>query len=695
MMSHPQKRFILWAAALLAACLLLEGVVFQYDALRSRGLASTALAPDRAALQRQEVPPEMDDVARVMPSAQTQKPVYRTTVTFSDLELAGISTVALNFSGDTQLIPVRLSLSDDAYRYGMASADCLLALPGQWAYGRLESHGTLHALSVTFETDDETAALSDVTLNAPIPFGFSPLRFFVILLPALGIAAVLCFRMWRVILDRRNPRHRMAFLLSGLACAGLVLAISALCKPFDPARFPYTRGLEYPFESSVYQYRSLAHAVLYDTLAKDSGAVDAQPDEALLALSNPYDPTARLESGAQVMLDYALYDGNYYSYFGLAPVLTFYAPFRLVMGYLPAYTTAACFFALLTVAAAFLCVWEAVRRFARFPSLLVACLGAAAVALGSNTLMLLSCADRYHLAIGSMQAFFFLALWAGLAACRQRKRWARTAMFALSAVFTFLLVWSRATGAVAAAGWLVPLFITVLLNKKHPRTHKLADALSYLLPLAAGAAVIMAYNAARFGNPLEFGQAWQLTLEDIHYNRVSPREMGQALYYYFLDGLKLSPEFPFISPGTAYVNHTGNWFYHATSAGALTMPATWGVLGLFALPDKSRRGKTPIYLCAAAVTLPLALVDYCVAGVAHRYVCDILPTLCLAGVLIMTEVSGQDAAQGRGRASAAACALCAATLVIALCLSFSNYRNFISQYNPQGYLRLFQLFTVR
>ena len=690
-----KKRFVLWAAALLAAALLLEGVAFQLDALRTRHLTPIALPLDSAMVQREEALRETDDVTAVMPSTQAQKPLYRTSVTFNGLELTDIYTAALEFTGENQLLPVRLTLSDDAHRYGAASADSILALPGQRAYGRLEAHGALRALTVTFETDDETAALAGITLNAPIPYHFSLLRFAVVFLPLLALATVLCFRLWRVILDRQNPRHRIAFLLTGLLCAGLVLAVSALGKPYDPARFPYTRGLEYPFENSVYQYRSLAHAVLYDTLAKGNVAVDAQPDEKLLALENPYDPTARIESGAETMLDYALYDGQYYAYYGLTPVLVFYAPFRLIAGYLPSYAAAACFFALLTVAACFLCVWEALRRLAVSPSLLLSCLGAAAVALGGNALMLLACADRYHLAISCMQAFFFLTLWAGFVACRQKKRWARSLWFAVCGVFTVLLVWSRTTGALAAAGWIVPLFVTVLLSKKHGVRHKLADALSFLIPLLAGAAVIMAYNAARFGSPLEFGQTWQLTLEDIHYNWVSLRAAGQAFWYYFLDGLQLSPEFPFVSPGSAYVNHSGNWFYHVVNAGALTMPVTWGVLMLFALPDKKRRGRLAILLCAVLATLPLALVDYSVAGVAHRYVCDILPTLCLAGMLILAELSGRDAAQGRGRASAVASMLCAATLFIALCLAFGNYRNFISQYNPEGYLTLYHLFSVR
>ena len=694
-MTKETKRFALCAALIIAFCLLLEGVAFQYDALRTRGLTPVSLALEKAEVTRREAAREEDDVTAVMPSTQNRKPLLRTEAVFSDLDISDVRSAALTFSGDFQLIPVSLSLSDDAHAYGFASADSLLALPGRAAYARLDSHGALRSLRVTFETDDETAALTGVALNAPVPYRFSLLRFAVLLLPALFIAAVACFGWHRVLLDRRRPAHKAAYIAAAVLCMALVLVVNGLCQPFDSTRFPYTRALEYPFEKDAYQYRSLAHAVLYDALARGQTRVAVEPDEALLALENPYDPTARLEAGVETMFDYALYDGQYYAYFGLTPVLTFYAPYRLVMGYLPSYTAAACFFALLTVAAAFLCVWEALRRFAPQAPLLLACLGAAAVALGGNALMLLACADRYHLAIGCMQAFFFLTLWAAFAACRQKKRLPRALLFILCAVFTVLLVWSRATGALAAAGWVAPLFVLVLLNKKHTRREKAADALSFLLPLLAGAAAIMAYNAARFGSPLEFGQAWQLTLEDIHYNRVALRDLGQAVYAYFLQGLRLSPQFPFVSPDAAFVNTTGNWFYHTVNAGALTMPVTWGLLLIFALPEKAKRGKLAVYLCAVLITLPVALADFDIAGVAHRYVCDLLPTLCLAGMLILAELSGRDAAQGRGRACALSCLLCALTLLIALALAFSNYRNFISQYNPEGYVRLVETFSIR
>lgn len=694
-MTKEAKRFCLWAAVLLAVCLLLEGVLFQLDALDSRGLTPLALDLSQARVTREEAPREQNDVTAVMPSAVNAAPRVRTRVVWEGLELRDIRTAELSFDGGHQLIWAELYLSDDAYRYGEARADRLPALPGEAALARLESHGTLRALEVRFETDDAGAALTGLTLNAPVPYRFSLARFFLLLLPLWAAAAVLSWRLWRVPLDRRSAAHRLCYLAAAALCLALVLFVRVLSVPEEGGRFPYARGVEHPFEDGAYRYRSLAHAVLYDMLAQGRVSVAAEPDERLLALDNPYDPTARLQSGAEVMFDYALYEGQYYCYFGLTPVLVFYAPYRLVMGYLPAYTAAAGFFALLTVAAAFLCVWEAARRFVRQPTVLGLCLGAAAVALGSHALMLQACADRYHLSIACMQAFFFLTLWSALAACRQKKPARRALSFAACGVFAVLLTGTRATGALAAAGWVIPLFVLVLLDKKRAAKAKALDALCFLAPLLLGAAALMAYNAARFGSPFEFGQTWQLTLEDIHYNRPRLRDLLPAVYYYYLDGLRLTAEFPFVALHESFVNHSGNWFYAVANAGALTVPVTWGLALLFALPDRHRRGKTAVLLTAVATTLPLAVLSYAVAGVAHRYVCDLLPTLCLAGMLCAADRSGRDAAENRGASSLVFSLLCCLTFAVALGLTFSNYRDFISQYSPQRYWALYRLFTLR
>ena len=73
----------------------------------------------------------------------------------------------------------------------------------------------------------------------------------------------------------------------------------------------------------------------FDAWKKGQIELDLEVDRRLAELENPYDPTQRKQSGARYNWDYALYDGKYYSYFGIAPILTVHAPIYAVTGKLP------------------------------------------------------------------------------------------------------------------------------------------------------------------------------------------------------------------------------------------------------------------------------------------------------------------------------------------------------------------------
>lgn len=690
-------RFLRKAGCIMLACFVLEGVVFQFDALTTCDLSSQTLDIKTAEVTVEELPGESTYLSAVTPSGQEIAPKYRTTVVFEDLDL-NTETIALEFAGENALLDADIYIRDAAYSVGYAPANTVKVAPGSQAHHSavtiLDSNGNMTGLKIVFETQDATAALKGVTVNVQVDYAFSLLRYCVFCLPMLLLAAVLHYKWHLIVLDRKNSAHCAAFAATALLCVLLVIWVQYLCTPYDTTDFAYTKALEYPFEKSVYDYRTFAHAVIFDSLMKGRLSVDYEADEALKALEDPYDPTERVASGAEYMFDYAYYEDTYYSYFGLTPVLVFYVPFYALMGYLPSYTTAANFFALLSVAAAFLCLWEAARRFAKKPGLVMLCLCGAALTLGSNVLMLQSCADRYHLSIQSMQLFFFLTVYAALRSCREKKRGKRTVWFVLTGVCTVLLVWSRATGALAGAAFVAPLFIGVALNKKEKPADRVRDAAAFLLPVMLGAAVIMAYNMARFDSPFEFGQKYQLTTESIVYNAFNLRSALQAVYYFFIDGLQWVPQFPYLTVAENFVNRTGNFFYGVCNAGAFTMPLALGIFLMPLLKNKCKGGKIFCYGAGVAMTVVIAVSGYLVAGVAQRYVCDILPVLCLIGALCVLEVTAAEIQEKRAVLQGLMSVACVATIVVGLAMTFSNYRCFISEYSPDKYLHLFHLFTL-
>ncbi|MBR5230749.1 MAG: hypothetical protein IKW00_00690 [Clostridia bacterium] len=694
-----KMKFLRKAGCIVLACLVLEGVVFNLQGLTATGLEPQLLDISSAVITKEELPGEETFLSAVTPSGQDIAPIYRTTVVFEDLR-AESETIRLDFAGDNRILDADIYIRDEAYAHGFALANTVKAAPGSEkhhsAVTAFDSNGALAAVKIVFETEDASAELVSVELNAPVAYGFSLLRYSVFCLPLLLIAAVVHFKWYLIVFDRKNSRHLMVYAATALVCVLLVVWVQYLCTPFDTTRFPYTRALEYPFEKEPYEYRTFAHALMFDALA--NGTVEMRYDYSatdFAAVEDPYDPTQRAAQDVDdYMFDYAFYEGKYYCYFGLTPVIIFYAPFYALMGYLPSYTTSAFFFALTSVAAAFLCLMEAARRFVRKPGLVMLCLCAAALTLGSNVLMLQSCADRYHLSIQSMQLFFFLTLYTALRACREKKRGSRTVWFVLSGICTVLLVWSRATGALAGAAFVAPLFIFVALNKKEKAKDRVRDALSFLIPVMLGAAVIMYYNMVRFDSPFEFGQKYQVTTENIAYNTFNLRSVLQAVYYFFLDGLQTVPEFPYLTVADNFVNRTGNYFYGVCNAGAFTMPLTLCIFFLPFISEKRRRGKIFCYGASVAMTVVIAVSGFIVAGVAQRYVCDILPALCLVGALAALDVTAKETAEKRGMLQGIVSVVCAATFAVALAMVFSNYRCFISEYSPDKYLHLFELFTI-
>ena len=57
-----------------------------------------------------------------------------------------------------------------------------------------------------------------------------------------------------------------------------------------------------------------------------------EPSTELKQLENPYDNTLREQLNINYLFDTAYYNGKYYNYFGIAPILTSILPFRIITG---------------------------------------------------------------------------------------------------------------------------------------------------------------------------------------------------------------------------------------------------------------------------------------------------------------------------------------------------------------------------
>ena len=83
---------------------------------------------------------------------------------------------------------------------------------------------------------------------------------------------------------------------------------------------------------------------------------------------------------------------------------------------------------------------------------------------------------------------------------------------------------------------------------------------------------LMWYNNARFGSPFDFGASYQLTVSDIHANKIHAAGFMPMLYHYIFQYPRPRCTFPFFEPQFYYLGNYGSYAYIADAVGALSFP---------------------------------------------------------------------------------------------------------------------------
>ena len=300
------------------------------------------------------------------------------------------------------------------------------------------------------------------------------------------------------------------------------------------------------------QYEKMADAILAGHLY-----LDYEVDEKLLNMENPYDPDARKELGVDYHFDHAFYKGKYYMYFGVAPVFLTFIPYKLITGHsLTTYHATQIYVGtfIIGVFALFYLICKLFYKNFKFYQYLI-CAAVFSLlciwyAVGAPALYCTAITAGLSLAIWSIY-FFVKAVYDDVSENK-------SILFAfLGSLFGALTFACRPPiGLINIL--VIPLLITYL--KKHKLNKKLFGKLVLAaLPYLIVAALLMLYNYARFDNPLEFGQTYQLTIADQHnygsiFKNIDLGNLFKNVIIYFLDVNRPLKNFPYINYGGIILN---------------------------------------------------------------------------------------------------------------------------------------------
>lgn len=595
-------------------------------------------------------------------------------------------TVTLKGSG---VVNVAVLLEDEANAYSFKqvySAYCVADDPSlSSCYAVAESAGNLQGLCVRVKpSGDDAFTVAMIALNAPVPFRWQPFRMGLSFCVGLALLCALFLRGWDAAYCPRKRLHRWIVALPVLGLMALSLTLAQWMLPGTPLFTGIT-------DEEAAHSQSDAYAVLYETLRQGRLDVDREPSETLAGLNNPYDQSERLEKKVNFPFDYAYDQGRYYIYYGLTPALTVYAPFHALTGLVPTSRDATLLMGWLAIAMIAWAVCGLAKRYAPGANVFALSLCCVTAVFATGEMFLMVSADFYYLAELSFVCFGAGTLGFGLHAATQANRKLGRVQYALSGLCFVLSVMSRPSPTPMLVAFLTPLYLSEI----RLRRARMGEALAFLVPALLGMGFVCWYNAARFGSIFDFGAANQLTVTDVHYRTVRLAELPQALYHYLLEPPGWGNRFPYLSVNFHTSPTVGRYVFALSNIGVLAFPITWGI-ALWASAFRRvplgepilRQERRWTLLLPLAVSLPLMLVSYGVAGAILRYTCDFRLFYVLAGIACALPLMTRPDTPERKTLAALCVALCVASLFVGFGLLFDNERDYILKHSPAIYYGL-------
>jgi hypothetical protein len=270
-----------------------------------------------------------------------------------------------------------------------------------------------------------------------------------------------------------------------------------------------------------------------------------QPDPALLALPDPYDPSA---NAPYRIHDMTLWRGKYYLYFGVAPVLLVFLPFRLLTGHFVTEPVVVALFTSLGLLLSAKLLLDVRRRWfaATRPALFLALAGV--LGFGCPTVFLVQMPQFYQVPIScaymlAMGGLFCIAR--VLAADgRAAPRW-----LLASGICMGLTLASRPNYILAMPLLIIPCWWLLRGDEGWRSGWKKwwPPVLTAFGPVAAVGASLLVYNALRFGNALEFGMRYQLAGQScVNFTPLALKYLAPHFSTFVWKGIWWLPYFPFI-----------------------------------------------------------------------------------------------------------------------------------------------------
>lgn len=470
-----------------------------------------------------------------------------------------VSTIGVIFSSKQEnnvIVKANYSITDqgNSSYYALPETEMTLENNRSQTYAISPYGGIIHGIKADFDANIGNVSINAIVLNRCVPFVFSVTRFFCTF--ALLLLAYSTKRKSDLFATNAMKSTKASVVL---LLAVLIVSTSSLAFGSDDTDKPWYDTFAHNEYTEL--ARSFRNGHLY---------LEEEPPSWLHDLENPYDPGAREQmvekSGQPYKNDAAYYDGKYYVYFGVVPVLIAYLPYLLFTG-LPLENSAAVAFALANFAfGLWLLLREIIRTryqnvtFGRFAITYIAILAVSGIVASFGRPSFYNVPVSFALAFAMYGLFFWM----------RGFRLGSSIQIVAGSLCASLVAGCRPQLLI----FVLPYFLyakRIICSDKKIR-YKTIRLMQLSLPCVLVAISLMAYNWARFGSVFDFGANYNLAGNDMTLRGHDLVRLFEGVFYYLFQPPSLGTKFPFLLPS-----------YPSFTFGGLTVsePLLGGLFALF------------------------------------------------------------------------------------------------------------------
>ncbi len=486
--------------------------------------------------------------------------------------------------------------------------------------------GETDTLKFYFSTDnDEVITIDSIEINKNIPLNISPLRISLLFFLTVFILALTTLDAFKTSIDKNY-----LFKTSTAAVLIIFLSMVLLLSCFA------SRGL---YDDFTDPKTNQINKELVDAFEAGQVHLLQEVEDEILALENPYDWSQRVAAGIKGAWDHCLYNGHYYSYYGIAPVLLLFLPYHLITGlYFPS-VWAIFIFSFIGVLFLGMTYYKIITKFSPKLPLNIAIIGLIITELSCGIWFSVPVDKFYEIAQSSGFAFIAMGAYFLISSNAVSNGKLSRVKAALSSVFLALSVLCRPTLAVYCVASLIFIGFGAKKAFSEKKGKSLATYLiSALLPYVLIGSIQMIYNYLRFDSFFDFGIQYSLTINDFTATEFHIPQVIIGFYNFIFAPPIFNTEFPFAQ--TNYNLLGVNGYYYSANKNAIgilfrALPVFAYIFSRKAYLASGKNKKALLLLSASCVIAPAVIIfSIWESGYGVRYCADFSWQILIGALII-------------------------------------------------------------